>query len=141
MKRIYHHYEKWEDWKDGLYRRSLSDPEELIVSRSVRLLSSPDDLLRAMRFCANNWKHSAEVNLSCTSRNRQAWLGQSACCLICGAPEYLTKEAWHRLSASEQDIANGIADQVIIEWEKRYAKTKHRNRCVDRSETANSVDI
>lgn len=121
MKRIFHHYEKWEDWRDGLYRLSVNiDAEEILITRAARLLADPELLLIAMTRVIDEWKVSAEVNLSNPSRNRQAWLGQSACCLLCGAPEDLTKQAWHRLSQGERDYANAIADRVISKWEDRY---------------------
>jgi len=123
MKRIFHHYKNWEDWHDGLYRLSISSAdmaEEIIISRAARLLSEPDALLLAMTRVIDEWKIAAEVNLSNPSRNRRAWLGQAACCFLCGAPEDLTKLAWHRLSDAERDLANAIADRVISEWEDRY---------------------
>lgn len=117
MKRIFHHYQHWEDWKDGLYRQSLSDAEAIIVDRAARLLANPDSLRVAMEHVAMNWKHAAEVNLTNRSRNRQAWLGQAACCFVCGAPEDLTKQAWHMLSMAEKIAANAVADGVIAAWE------------------------
>lgn len=121
MKRIFHHYKKWEDWHDGLYRLSVNtEAEEILISRAARLLADPELLLIAMTRVIDEWKVSAEVNLSNASRNRRAWLGQSACCLLCGAPEDLTKQAWHRISEAERDLANAIADRVISKWEDRY---------------------
>jgi hypothetical protein len=74
-----------------------------------------------MSMVADGWKYSAEVNLSNRNRNRQAWLGQASCCLIVGAPEDLTKQAWHTLTAAEKIAANAVADEVIAAWERRYA--------------------
>lgn len=117
MKRIFHHYSKWEDWKDGLYRESVD--EATTVGRAKRLLADTDALLYAMTQVIDQYVCSAEQNLSNRSRNRQAWLGQSACCFVCGAPEHLTKAAWHELSPAEQDRANAVADKVIAIWESR----------------------
>ena len=116
MTRVYHHYEKWEDWKDGMYRLDL-EAQEHITLRAARLLSDPALLGIAMRHVIRGWPHSSAVNLSNRSRNRQAWLGQASCSLICGATEDLTKAAWHRLSHAEQLAANQVADEVIAEWE------------------------
>lgn len=124
MKRIFHHYEKWEDWKDGLYRRTLTPAEDTIVSRAARLLRTPVMLKYAMTHCAFQWGHAADVNLSNSSRNRQAWLGQAACCYVVGASESLTKAAWHRLSTAEQDEANKVADYVIALWEDSKCQSK-----------------
>lgn len=118
MKRIFCHYEKWEDWRDGLYRKTLDKAEEILVSRAARLLCDTHSLLKSMRDVVERWPNASAVNLSNRSRNRQAWLGQAACCFVCGAPEDLTKTAWHRLTGAEQIAANAIADQVIAEWER-----------------------
>jgi hypothetical protein len=117
MTRIYHHYRLWEDWIDGLYRQTITPAEDVIVSRASRLLASPDWLHKAMMQVAIEWRHAGEVNLSNRHRNRQAWLGQAACCLVCGATEDLTKKAWHILSLAEQEAANRVADKVIAYWE------------------------
>lgn len=117
MKRVYHHFEKWEDWRDGLYRQTVERADEIMVERAARLLRSPFALRPAMLHVAENWTCAAEQNMTNASRNRQAWLGQAACCYVVGAPEDLTKQAWHRLTTAEQDAANAIADEVIRKWE------------------------
>lgn len=122
MKRIFHHYEKWEDWKDGLYALDVQNPEEILIARATRLLRDVDHLRLAMLRVVHRWPNSAEVNLSNTSRNRQAWLGQAAACWACGATEDLTKEAWHRLTIAEQDAANLVADYVIAVWEQACSR-------------------
>jgi hypothetical protein len=123
MRRIYHHFERWEDWRDGLYRLSVdSNADEILTDRAARLLADPDSL-SAMMHAVEEYKCSAEVNLSNKRRNRQAWLGQAACCFVCGAPESLTKSAWHRLSPAEQDAANAVADKVIAMWEDRQCRS------------------
>lgn len=121
MKRKFHHFDVWEDWKDGLYRRSVPSMDKLMIDRAARLLRDPKWLKQAMTYCAFQWKHAADQNLSNTSRNRQAWLGQSACCYVVGATEAMTKEAWHLLSPAEQDRANAVADEVIALWESEHA--------------------
>ncbi len=117
MKRIFHHYEKWEDWKDGLYVLAIDDPIEVMIRRSERVLCTVDLLRWAMMQTLYQYPCAAEVNLSNSSRNRQAWLGQAAACFVVGASEDMTKEAWHRLSVAQQDAANLIADEVIAWWE------------------------
>lgn len=117
MKQIFHHYEKWEDWKDGLYVLSVDDPNEIMIRRAARLLSDVDLFRESALKMIHRYPYATEVNLSNRSRNRQAWIGQASCCFVCGASEDLTKEAWHRLSAAEQDAANMVADYVTVVWE------------------------
>lgn len=93
--------------------------EELIVREARELLKNSDLLYLYMSLVVRRWKHAAEQNLSNTSMNRRAWLGQAACCFYAFAPENLTKQAWHELTDEEQTLANAIADKVIREWEQK----------------------
>ena len=68
----------------------------------------------------DNWKYETEQFLSNQNSNRQAWLGQAACCLAHGASESETRTAWNKLSINQMEQANLIADSVILEWENRY---------------------
>lgn len=124
MKRVCHSYDKWEDWKAGLYNKSHPDPEGAILE-SLELLSSPTELYKSMRRVCDEWPISAEHNMTDTSINRQAWLGQSSCCISHGATESLTRIAWGSLSDDQREKANNIADQVIEEWQDSY---KNRNQ-------------
>lgn len=98
--------------------------EDSIIDRASRLLSNCAMLDLAMAKVLLLWEMSAEQNLSNRSRNRQAWLGQAACCMVCGATEQMTKSAWHRLSLAEQEAANAVADKILFEWDAYYAKKK-----------------
>lgn len=117
LKRVYYPYQDWEDYLHEMYE-DKSNP--VLVEAAVSLLSNQDRLLWAMRRVIREWLRSAEMNMSNRSRNRQAWLGQAACCLDCGVPENLTKQAWNELSEEVREKANAIADIVIGEWEDSY---------------------
>jgi hypothetical protein len=121
MKRVYAHYLQWEDYQHGMYRQTMlaGDPER--VTDSAALLSSVDALQAAMTRVVIEWPVATEVNLTHSAINQQAWLGQAACCLMFGAPEYLTKQAWHLLTEPLQTAANAVADRVIAEWQTRYS--------------------
>lgn len=123
MIRVYHRYELWEDFAHGLYRMALyNSPQEQeeLIELARELLIDQAKLWDAMNAVATEWVHAAEVQLTNTTRNRRAWLGQAACCYAYGAPESLTKLAWHRLERAQQDRANAVADHVIATWEANY---------------------
>lgn len=122
IERVYHHYEKWEDYKAGLFRAVGCDDSanEEMIGLAAQLLCNVAELYEAMSAISVLWVCSSEVNLTNPSLNRRAWLGQAACCYQYRVPEDLTKQAWHRLSKEQQDAANGVADAVIREWEDRY---------------------
>jgi len=90
LKRIFHRYEKWEDYIHKMYCDDLDDPS---VDAAIAVLSNSIVLKEAMEYVANQWTHAAEVNLSNPHRNRQAWLGQAACAWLVHSSERSTKEA------------------------------------------------
>ena len=126
MKRIYYHFKLWEDNKNGMYNLKCDDIQGTMTS-CKHLLSTPSELEIEMRYVKDFWVVSTEVNMTCRNRNRQAWLGQAACCLYCGAPEFVTKLAWWELSDQQREAANAVADIIINEFEREYAKkvSKH----------------
>jgi hypothetical protein len=126
MARIYHRYETWEDYNNGMYKKICFMDQSGLVQQCKDLLACPQWLYESMVFVSLNWSNSAEHNLTNTNRNRQAWLGQSACCFTHGAPEYITKIAWNNLDPKQQNEANKVADSVIAPWEERFNRGVHR---------------
>ena len=115
MKRIFHRYEKWEDFKHGMYSDGV---HENGISAAKSVLINLEVLDHAMWYVLNHWTNSAQLNLSNKSRNRQAWLGQAACCWLVHANENETKLAWHTLTEEQQRDANDVADKYIMEFEQ-----------------------
>ena len=68
------------------------------------------------------WPFACEHNLTCSSMNRQAWIGHAACCLAFKCPEEITRLAWHHLSQEQRDKANRKADIAIALWESKYGR-------------------
>lgn len=119
ISQIFHHYEKWEDWKAGLFDSVCTRfDEKLNLSKEV--LENEELFLEVARDMVSSWPYSSEQNLSDKSMNRQAWIGQASCCFNHSAPEYVTIKAWWMLSEEERKKANAIADIVINEWEQKY---------------------
>jgi hypothetical protein len=125
MKQVYHHYLKWEDWQNGMFN-TKSHNENDLIQKAKNLLIDLSTLKYEMRWVAYNWPVSAELNLTNRSINRQAWLGQAACCHKHGVPEYLTKQAWHLLDDSQRLLANNVANDVIQAREKYYDEMQNR---------------
>lgn len=123
INRIYHRYEKWEDEKLGFYKTTDENKEENIT-KSTSLLKDRKRLKKYMNMVINKWIISCEQNLSNPAMNRQAYLGQAACCLHHGSPAQTTRIAWNNLTEEEMKIANNIADQIISKWEKKYEEHK-----------------
>jgi hypothetical protein len=122
IERVYHHFETWEDFKWGMYDKTCFMDEQTMINDCMILLACPKWLWESMTFVSHNWGRAAEHNLTNSHRNRQAWLGQAACNMTHGAPEYLTKVAWNLLTKQKQDAANAVADDVINDWESKYKR-------------------
>lgn len=117
MRQQYAHYLEWEDYRNGMWRMDVEDPE-LFIKNAAELLSSPADFYTVATEMVQEWKISALVNLTDNSCNKRAWIGQASCCYKHKTPEHLTRFAWNSLSKKQQDIANDIATKVIDEWER-----------------------
>jgi hypothetical protein len=70
-----------------------------------------------MRSVLSQWPISCEQNLSHTTHNRIAWLGQAAVCLATGQPSAVTRSVWWELTKDQQDRANAGAAETIRTWE------------------------
>ena len=116
IQRIFHPFEKWEDYLWGMYEKTCYMDETRLTHECAQLLSCPPWLYETMIFVSQNWFYSAEHSLTNLNRNRQAWLGQAACNMAHGAPEYITKLAWNNLlTANQQNAANQVAVSSLAE--------------------------
>jgi len=119
MKRIYHNYKSWEDANNGMYdtTKKLTEEEtERMTQLAVKLLSNPEVFYNTAKDMITDWVISAEQNLTISSRNHEAWVGQATCSYAYKIPERITKMAWRLLKVSEQCEANIIAQKIIDEW-------------------------
>ena len=123
MKRIYHHYEKWEEIQHGMWRTIRGDERHLYLEKAALLMKDTTEFRASMSRASFQWRYSCEVHLT-GGYNRQAWIGHAGCCLATGAPEDVTREAWHTLTQNEQDLANAAADNVLQEWDRRQCQNE-----------------
>jgi hypothetical protein len=122
MNRIYHHYEKWEDFKVGFYDNCSSKNKDFLISKVIELFTNPELTETYMRKVINEWVYSCEHNLSNPSMNRIAYIGQAACCIFSKIPSSVTMETWGKIDKVHRDKADEIADLILKEWEVKYAE-------------------
>lgn len=115
MERIFHHYNKWEDYHAGMYDESKDGRSER-VKEAARILGTPEICREAMEKVINEWEKATEFNLSNAEINRKAWLGQAACCCYAGIHEDETREAWGIMTEAQRVEANRIAATIIKKW-------------------------
>lgn len=113
--RIYRPYTEWEDYQNGMYGSVEKSLEPILTEKAIGVLRDP---VWAMSRVINEWPISCVENLSIKSKS---WLGQAACCIEHGVPEYLTRQAWNSLSKQEQNNANNIASEIIEQWQRTYS--------------------
>lgn len=121
MKKISHPYYKWEDWQNGLFIPETFTTKLIEkIKLSKDLLTNCEEFRITMKKMIKEWRFASEENLSDTNINRQAWLGQAACCYKHKNPEHITRYAWREMTEEEQTMANLEADKIIKEFEKKY---------------------
>lgn len=124
MARLYHPFWAWEDigmWRD------LSDEEgRVFLTVAIEFTGNAIRYGKAMLRVLDEMPIACEHNLTEPAMNRQAWIGHAACYLETGCPEYITREAWGKLSQQQRDDANEQADKAIARWEQTHArKARH----------------
>lgn len=116
MERIYHRYEMWEDYQNGMYNESREGRAER-VEQAAHILGTPETCTKAMKKVIDEWQICTEYNLSNIGVNRKAWLGQAACSCYAGIHEDETREAWGLMTEQQRVMANRIAQMLIDKWQ------------------------
>lgn len=116
MKRIYHHYEMWEDWKCGFYDNCSGEVKAEKIKKVIEMFNSEKLTTEYMYLVIGKWIYSCEHNLTNESLNKIAYIGQAACCLYSQIPSSVTMEAWSMLTKEVQERSNQIAETVLNKW-------------------------
>lgn len=116
MKRIYHAYTKWEDYKHGMWKSPSKEDEDNLLAYAIVFTGDHIRYGKAMLRVIDAWPFSCEHNLTDNSMNQRAWIGHAAVAIELGIPEYITRLAWGHLTKQQQDLANAAADHAINTW-------------------------
>ena len=122
MKRIYHHYSKWEDYKNGMYETSTPDNEDELILLGISLLTDSDAFYNVCIKILEKRNNSTDVNLGKVNYKRKEWFGQAACSYAHGVTELTTRKCWAELTDNERDEANRVAKIIIDKYEKQNTK-------------------
>lgn len=117
IERVFHHWERWEDYKAGFYNNVSGKDKQRLMDKAVEMFSDRALTEKYMNAAIKDWFFSCEQNLTNNGMNKIAYIGQSACCLYAGVPATVTMEAWSSVSKENQEIANLIAQEKLKEWE------------------------
>ena len=122
MKRIYHPYWAWEDFKAGMWRAIGGQDRRDMLPKAVYFTGDASLYGSFMRRVIVEWPIACEHNLTAPSMNRLAWVGHAAACLAIGAPEDVTRQAWAFLSDQQRIDADAQAEAAVAAWIGEYAE-------------------
>lgn len=125
MKQIYHPWHLWEDHKNGFYNNCSGEEKKKKKELVLEMFSSEEETRRCMLFVVENWKYSMEHNLTNSSVNKIAYIGQCACCYYAGISNTVTMETWGTLPEDVRERSNRIAEEILNHWREsnKYIQT------------------
>lgn len=127
MKRIWHNYEKWEDWKNGLYSKSKPADEIIARTKLFELFSNQDLFFHSGIKMIYEWRYSSDYNLSNTTCNRKSYLGQAVACYLYSLPMHFTAKVFTELDKKNQAESNKTAQEIIEYYENNIYDKDHKN--------------
>jgi hypothetical protein len=116
--RVYHHYNKLEEYHQGMWRITHGEERKLFIKAAADLMKNAALFKICMARALEEWPNSCEHNLTAENNNRIAWLGHAGCCIGANSPEEATRAGWHTLNQAEQDEANRVAAEVLATWDE-----------------------
>jgi hypothetical protein len=115
MKRIFHPWDKWEDYTYGFYGGKDFDSKNA-VKICANLLKDLNMFEHALARIVIEWPYSCEHNLTNESMNRIAYLGQAAFALLYNIPNNVSMAAYSTLTLEEQQKADALAQKYLDLW-------------------------
>lgn len=123
MKRIYHPWDKWEDYRHNFYGGVTSDyPKDNTLTRYADFLRDLTGFEEALKVVISEWKYSCEHNLSNESMNRVAYLGQAAMALAFKVPHSQSMGGYNLLTPEQQRAADTLAQRYLGLWISKHEK-------------------
>lgn len=119
LKRIYHNYKLWEDYKNGFYNNCSKQEKQLKIEKVKEMFNDYKLTDFYMQKVINEWTYSCEHNLTNYSMNRVAYLGQAACCIYAKVPNLITMYAWKFLDYDVRERSDKLAVKKILQWEQK----------------------
>jgi hypothetical protein len=120
MKRIFHPWNKWEDFQHGFYG-GKEYPKDKTLELYASLLRDLPKFEAALKVITSEWEHSCEHNLTNEAMNRVAYLGQASCALLYNVPHSVSMVGYNLLSSEEQKAADAMAQKYLDLWIERHA--------------------
>lgn len=125
MTRIFHPFDKWEDYKFNFYGGICEYDHDKTLQTYANLLRNLNVFEDALKVIISEWKYSCEHNLSNESMNRIAYLGQAANALVNKVPHNVSMGGYNLLTKEEQTAADKLAEKYLNLWlvKHEYSQT------------------
>ncbi len=116
--RIFHTFDKWEAVAAGFFSPSVKGKtKDECEAEYCAFLGDLPQFEAGMNKVFKEWPNSCEHNLTNSSMNRIAWLGQAAACAARGLPSSF-RAGFALLPQTKQDEANRLAHKHLNLWLK-----------------------
>lgn len=114
--RIFHTFDKWEAVEAGFFASGIKgrDKEECEQEYGV-FLADANTFAEGIQKVFKEWPNSCEHNLTNSSMNRIAWIGQAAACASRGLPSTY-RGGFSKLPTEVQTVANNLALEYLNKW-------------------------
>lgn len=114
--RIFHTFDKWEAVDAGFFAPGIKgrDKEECEQEYGA-FLADPNTFAEGIQAVFKAWPNSCEHNLTNSSMNRIAWIGQAAACVARGLPSTY-RAGFSKLPVETQNMANKLALEYLNKW-------------------------
>lgn len=117
MKRIYHPWHLWEDYKHNFYGGVSEDfQRDNTLKLYASLLRDLPRFEAALKTITDEWEYSCEHNLSHEGMNRVAYLGQASCALVYKVPHSMSMSGYNLLTDEEKIAADAMAQKYLDLW-------------------------
>lgn len=116
---IFVHYELWEDFHAGMWRKLPKEEENLFRTKAIEFTGDYILYGAAMVRVCKEWPNTCLHNLTNPSINKRAFIGHAACALEINCPEYIVRQAWWKLTEGQRILADNQADIAIELWERK----------------------
>ncbi len=114
--RIFHTFDKWEAVAAGFFLPGLKNRyKDECEQEYGAFLADPVQFEAGIQKVFKEWPNSCEHNLTNSSMNRIAWLGQAAACAGIGLPATY-RAGFSALPKEKQDAANELALTYLNKW-------------------------
>ena len=122
--RIFHTFDKWEAVAAGFFAPGVKGrTKDDCEAEYGAFLSDLSKFAEGIKRVFKEWPNSCEHNLTNSSMNRIAWLGQAAACIVLGLPSTY-RGGFANLLIEQQSEANSLALRYLNIWLKERNMTE-----------------